>query len=267
MRIKLIIVRLSMLKETNCIYCNAPNPRWAKAHVVPRLMGTFKNQPTLLNKVCKKCDTVIGESEALLSKCTIEGFLLRHIGVVGRHKGKSSSPFRRGHSGHPPIKLTTVIPGYNQPARVEPIGDSHNVDIAPQLILIDKHGNRDEIAINNPDCISISEWFMLLTKCLQGRVRDLDIAGVSDEQCALIAHVFHLYGINHDLIENIAITPVKQQVLVNGATVFDDRYFRAVAKIAFHYFLLHTKVFDGYESEFNTIRRYIIVTALINITC
>ena len=247
-----------MSMNNHCIYCNASNPQWAKAHVVPRLMGTFKNQPTLLKKVCKDCDTVIGECEALLSKCTIEGVLLKHIGIVGRHKGTSSSPFRRGHSGHPPIKLTTAIPGYDQTARVEPIGDSHNVDLIPQLIITDKHGSREEIAINNPDCINISEWSILLTKCLQGHVKDLDIVGLSDEQYALISHVFRELGITHDPIENLTISPVvKQQALVKGASEFDDRYFRAIAKIAFHYFLLHTKVFDGYESEYNTIRRFI----------
>ncbi len=53
------------------------------------------------------------------------------------------------------------IADYEHEIRVEPIGDSNNVDILPQLILIDANGNREELAINNPDCISLHELTLL----------------------------------------------------------------------------------------------------------
>lgn len=246
-----------MNSETKCVYCDAVNPKWAKAHVVPRLMGTFKNQPTLFERVCADCDKEIGKCEALLAKCTIEAVLLKHIGIVGRHRDKSSSPFRRGHSGSPPIRITTILPGYENEARVEPIGDSKNVDILPQLILIDAQGNREELAINNPDCISLPEWRLLVQKCLDGSVKDLEAIGLSNEQFILIKHVFHEIGITFDPADDAKISPFQAQVLVKGCVTYDKRYFRAIAKIAFHYFLLHSKVFDGSEAEFGTICRFI----------
>lgn len=246
-----------MNSETKCIYCDAVNPKWAKAHLVPRLMGTFENQPTLLEKVCADCDKEIGKCEELLAKCTIEAVLLKHIGIVGRHKDKSSSPFRRGHSGYPPIRMTIVLPGYKNEARVEPIGDSKNVDTLPQLILIDAQGNREELAINNPDCISLREWTLLLQKCLDGSVKSLDAHRISDEQFNLIKNVFRKNGLTFDSKSDVKIPPLQTKVQVKGCVAYDKRFFRAVAKIAFHYFLCHSRMFDGYETEFETIRRFI----------
>lgn len=246
-----------MNSVTKCIYCDTDNPKWVKSHVVPRLMGTFKNQPSLLNRVCVDCDKEIGKCEALLAKCTIEAVLLKHIGIVGRHREKSLSPFRKGHSGYPPIRMVTILPGYDNETRVEPIGDSTNADILPQLILIDAQGNYEELVINNPDCISITEWSLLLKKCFEGKVKDLKAIEISNEQFTLIKRVFNKYGITFTSEEDVNISPLHAHVLAEGCVTYDKRYFRAIAKIAFHYFLLHSKLFDGSEAEFKSIHRFI----------
>ena len=139
-----------MSRSQKCVYCDEVNPAWARAHVVPRLMGTFRDhyqrpQPTLLEKVCATCDNIIGnECEALLAKCTIEAVLIKHIGIIGRHKGKPTLPFDRGHLGHPPIRMTVTLPNYENELRVAPIGDSKNVDILPQLSARGSHTRRGD---------------------------------------------------------------------------------------------------------------------------
>jgi hypothetical protein len=245
-----------MGKEATCLYCGVAKPKWAKAHVVPRLMGTFANQPTLLRRVCANCDRELGDCEAVLAKCTIEAVLLKHIGIVGRHKHRPS-PFRRGHSGQPPIRMTGVVPGYEHKVRTEPIGDSRNVDILPQLVLTDRQGNREEIVIENPGCISLAEWRILLDKCLDGKVKNIDAIGLSDEQFALIVRVLHGIGLTFDLPDQTSIQPFQGTALVRGSVTYDARYFRALAKIAFHYLLVHSQLFDGSEEEFDSIRRFI----------
>jgi hypothetical protein len=245
-----------MKDKMKCLYCDSVDPKWAKAHVLPRLLGTFENQPTLHQRVCAICDKEIGKCEELIAKCTVEAVLLKHIGIIGRHKGKSSSPFRRGHSGHPPIRMATTLPGYGSEVRVEPIGDSNNVDILPQIILVDAEGNREEIVINNPDCISVAEWLLLLKKCLSGGVKHLE-ALVSDEQFLLIKRVLPEFGITFDSADDAKISPFRGQVLVKGSMTYDKRFFRAVAKIAFHYFLIHSTLFHGTEDEFQAIRRFV----------
>jgi len=245
-----------MNDKAKCVYCGSINPKWAKAHVMPRLMGTFENQPTLTKRVCAACDREIGQCEAIIAKCTIEAVLLKHIGIIGRHKAKSPSAFRRGHSGHPPIRMTTIIPGYDSEIRVEPIGDSNNVDILPQIILIDGQGNREEVVINDPNCISIGEWSLLVRKCLSGGVKQLE-AIVSNEQAILIKHILHQFGITFDCRDDAKISPFQKRVLVKGSMTYDERYFRAAAKIAFHYFLCHSNLFKGSEEEFEAIRRFI----------
>jgi hypothetical protein len=137
------------------------------------------------------------------------------------------------------------------------MGDSKNVDILPQLILIDKQGNREEIAVGDPNCISLGEWRMLLGRCHQGRVKDIDAIGLSNEQFALIVRVFRGNGLTFDLPEETSIQPFQGTAVVRGTVTYDARYFRAVAKIGFHYFLLHSQLFTGLEEEFDGIRRFI----------
>jgi len=246
-----------MPSELKCVYCGTKNPRWAKAHVMPRFMGTFKNQPTLQRRVCTECDRAIGECEAVLAKSTIEAVLLKHIGVVGRHKKRSSSPFRRAHSGLGPIRMTAEVPGYEHEVRTEPIGDAHNVDMLPQMVLIDREGNREEIVIADPDCISFAEWRLFVSKLCEGKVKDLDIIGLSEQQSSLVGHVLRKLGRTFDLPGDAVIKPFRGTALVKGSVAYDERYFRALAKIALHYFLLHSQVFDGREQEFDAIRQFV----------
>jgi len=224
---------------------------------MPRLMGTFKNQPTLQRRVCAECDRAIGECEAVLAKSTIEAVLLKHIGVVGRHKERSSSPFRRAHSGSGPIRMAAEVPGYEYEVRTEPIGDSQNVDVLPQMVLVDREGNREEIAIADPNCISLSEWRLFISKLCEGKVKDLDMIGLSEQQSSLVRHVLQKLGCTFDLPGDTTIKPYRGTTLVKGSVVYDERYFRALAKIGLHYFLLHSRVFDGTKQEFDAIRQFI----------
>lgn len=245
-----------MGKETTCIYCGQANPTWARAHVVPRLLGTFQNQSTLVYRVCSACDREIGECEGVMAKCSIEAVLLKHIGIKGRHK-RTSSAFRRAHCGQAPIRMATTVPGYQHEVRTEPIGDSENVDILPQLVLTDKEGKREEIPIENPDRIGLGEWRILLARCLEAKVKDIDAIGLSDQQFALMVSVLRAHGMTFDLGEQTEIRPFQGTVLVRGTLTYDARYFRAIAKIAFHYFLLHSQLFNGSEDEFDGVRRFI----------
>jgi hypothetical protein len=245
-----------MEKAGKCIYCGAVNPTWARAHVMPRLMGTFKNQPTLKFRVCAECDREVGQCEEILAKSSIEAVLLRSIGIVGRHE-RRSSPFRRGHSGLPPICMTAKVPGYEHEVRTEPIGDSHNVDIIPQLILFGKGGKREDVAIENPDCISLKEWEILFKKFAGGRVKDLDMVGMNQNQIDRIVRCLHSFGLRFDMPACATIPPFQGSATVHGSVAYDERYFRSLAKIAFHYFLLHSHTFQGCEPEFDGIRRFI----------
>jgi len=240
-----------------CIYCGAVNPAWAKAHIMPRLMGTFKNQPTLGERICVDCDHEVGKCEEHLAKCTINGVLLKHLGLTGRHKYRSSA-FRRGHSGQGPIRMTTRVPGYAHEVRVEPIGDSKNVDIIPQLILVDACGGREEIAIENPNCISLGEWKILLYMCREGRVKDLEAIGLADNQVALIIHIFQKIGLTFDPPQEATIPRFSGTILTEGTLKYDERYFRAIAKIAFHYYLAFNDLNHcGSEDIFEPVRSFI----------
>ena len=153
--------------------------------------------------------------------------------------------------------MTATVPGYEHEVRTEPIGDSRNVDVLPQLILTDRQGHREEIVVENPSCISLREWNILRGRCLDGKVKDIDAIGLSDEQFTLVVRVFREIGLTFDLPEETTIQPFQGTALVRGSAAYDASYFRALAKIAFHYLLVHSQLFNGSEQEFDDIRRFI----------
>jgi hypothetical protein len=126
------------------------------------------------------------------------------------------------------------------------------------LILFDKQGQREEIVIEDPRCINPRELSMLIAKCRQGKVKDMDAIGLSEEQFERIVQALREIGATFDPPERIApIQPFKGAGLFQGIVTHDVRYFRAIAKIGFLYFLLHSGRFSGLEPEFNAVRRFV----------
>lgn len=56
--------RLNTVKLYRCIYCLAEKPadQFNKDHVMPRLVGTFENNFTLVGKVCTECNGAFGRA-------------------------------------------------------------------------------------------------------------------------------------------------------------------------------------------------------------
>jgi hypothetical protein len=67
-----------VLSMHKCIYCLEDKPKsdFTKDHVIPESFGKFKNNFTLINKVCGKCNEYFGdELELFLGRDTYEGML------------------------------------------------------------------------------------------------------------------------------------------------------------------------------------------------
>ncbi len=106
---------MKSIKSDSCIYCGMTQNLRRQSHIVPRNLGAFKNQSSLHYRVCKTCEEEIGKCEEVLAKCGPEALFIANLGIKGRHKNHTS-PFRRRHAGHEPIKMeipsvkTTPIP-------------------------------------------------------------------------------------------------------------------------------------------------------------
>jgi hypothetical protein len=250
-----------MAQETVCIYCGK-SKSYCEAHIVPESLGKFKNQPKQKELVCSECDHEIGKAEEQLIKCGSEAIFRVHLNIKGKKKHKPSSPFRRKHTGQGPIELKTTFPGRNYEVLVEPLEDGQNVQPLPQLVLLNPDGEHACIRLPNP--IEVTPEYLknaLRQSSLKGKLR-VETVGMTNEE---IDHVFGLFRnmgifINEEDAEanrKSLGTQFYPNVLVRGSVKVDSRYFRAIAKIGFHYFLQYSEYFSGHENFFTLVKDFI----------
>jgi hypothetical protein len=75
----------------------------------------------------------------------------------------------------------------------------------------------------------------------------------------------HIFGLlkelgvyeSEEVLTNIPPMDGTIKLKASGVITYGREYFRAIAKIGFHYFLLHSKIFNGAEKEFEAIRQFI----------
>jgi len=223
-------------------------------------MGTFKNDLTLKNRVCQECDTAIGECEGQLIKCGIEAILRIQAGIVGRSGKGSSSPFLRSHYGYGPIRVEMEFPytpGWKVLVEISEGGST--CQPLPQIVMIASSGHCGQILIKDaksltPEALKLEiaklgahEW----RKAWAGQLDDSDVD--------------HIFGLldqlgmlgSEESLTNIGPLDGTIKTKASGVTIYGKEYFRALAKIAFHYFLLYTSYFSGSEAEFERVRRFI----------
>lgn len=244
------------MERNKCIYCGASKSLCRQAHAIPRSLGTFKNQPSLKNRVCRECDSKIGKGEEQLIKCGPEAFIRIALGITGRSGKKSTSPFRRAHAGHEALKFKAKYPGTHYEVLVEIIPGTQNWRPLPQIVIVDSNGSCEQILINE-DNMTVEHIDKLIGETkLKGELR-IWSHGTTDEEQERIFNLLRKskHTSNEFIDENIR--PCNENVPAVGTIVVDKQYFRAIAKIAFHYFLCNYDGFDGEESSFEPIRRFI----------
>jgi hypothetical protein len=75
----------------------------------------------------------------------------------------------------------------------------------------------------------------------------------------------HIFGLlkelgmyeSEEVLTNIRPMDGTIKFKASGIITYGREYFRAIAKIGLHYFLLHSKIFNGLEKEFEAIRQFI----------
>lgn len=247
-----------MIKMKACIYCGRSDKKFCKAHILPKSLGKFKNQPTLLEKVCAECDNRIGNYEDHFTH-TGPAALLRP--TIGLAENKNRSPFRRGHVGHKPIDMKINYLGTDD-VLLEPDGirdsDLSPVMPLPQLHLIYADGKKKPIRIK-PESFTSADVSRIIGETTPKRI---EFFGMNEEQYRRVWEAFHQAGIllpKEQVVRPPTDKPVLP-VLTTGTFTFDKRYFQAIAKIAFHYYLgvnLGNCYMNGSEEVFNPVRRFI----------
>ena len=234
----------------HCIYCQAP--AHSKEHPLPAAFGEFEGAPYLLGRICSQCNnTRLGILEEQLARCGPEAFLRRHFGIHGRSGHDDVNPFYRGSAGGSRLEMKARDPDLGVDVLLECENGVYRT--ARQLIFIEKAGPVHHLPIREGiNSEQVREAFEQLGVSKPFDVHFLCSAGEKASVERLIEETWPSVTFGEG-----DLTDARYQGAVT-TVVLTDRYFRAVAKIGFHYFLTQFQNYSGHESTFSDIREFIL---------
>jgi len=237
-----------------CIYCDSIGP-FSKEHALPRSLGEFSGFPLLIKRVCTKCNEDIGRLEEQFGRSGPGAFFREYLNIDGRDTHNKVNPFQRGSAGAKPIDFTALLPGEDIKVLWEFNPGEKTVREVRQIVFIDDKGKSYPLRIH--------KW-MNNTDQLRTEMKKIGL----DLKGKLSARVFAPYD-EMEWVENLVRglgtefmwLPPQPSAKINNPVAkvhVTDFYFRAIAKIGFHYLLSVVNIFQGNEHCFAAIRRFII---------
>ncbi len=245
--------RSNMDGKLRCIYCNSKGP-FSKEHALPRTLGEFEGCSYLCNRVCKKCNEEIGQLEEQFGRSGPEAFFRKYLGIDGRESHDKINPFQRGSAGAKPIDFKAMHPKANLEVLFEFNPGEKTVREVRQVVFVQKNG--DSYPIRIPEWMKDAD--SLRSKMKQAGINEWVSARIfaSDEERKWVEDLVQGLGLNFKWLpnenESMQITNPVAEVSVTS------KYFRAIAKIGFHYLLVSSNSFHGDEEYFALIRSFII---------
>ena len=233
-----------------CLYCNAEGD--TTEHVIPAAFGDFRDAPRLQTPVCRTCNNErLGRLDEQLARCGPEGFMRSFYNVTGRPRHEEVNPFARGSAGGSRLEFSTFDREVGVEVNLE-IRDGVAVQMC-ELILVEKETGKahhfplteattaDQLRIQIQRRAIPKPWEVRLScrpherPWVEKLLREHS-PGIAFSEPKLMSHV-------------IETPTVKFQL--------GERYFRAIAKVGFHYFLTQFPMCSGYEALFDRIRSFI----------
>lgn len=236
-----------------CIYCKNKEAD-AREHYLPACLGEFLNYELLYNRLCNDCNNEIGKLDEQFCRCGPESFIRRIKGIKGRKKHKKVNPFYRKSSGGKYIEMEMNDHHNNKKIFCEIIEGTDDAIPARQIIFQDISGKFFSILItdNMKDHKDLQK--ALLENNLEN-CKPIECWATVDER-EWIEKLLNNYNIKF----NWKFSPLDEKKVTKKFTVkfeVNDKYFRAIAKIGFHYFLKYFPQFTGFEIEFEEIKNFI----------
>jgi len=244
-----------MTRTMKCIYCGMSfDPTKGEGdHILPVQLGEFIND-IRFRRICTSCNNKIGKSEQQFLLCGPESFFRDLV------KPKIPRKRRRGRSQ---VKASMGVPS--------PRSTINHVDHR-ELVKRSKDNPKnlfpvDQIVIH--DCQGKEYFIKLFTgmspEQLKDRIEKLGIGKIDKLWCHSDSERFSEF--KHLLKKvfpksEMGSLPEREAGVTQavGCVTFKvtDHYFRALAKIAFHYYLIHSRRgFRGDEQCFGPIRDFI----------
>jgi hypothetical protein len=226
----------------------------SREHIIPACLGFFRNSEPLNDKICGNCNNKFSLLDEQFCRCGPEAFLRAFLSLKGRKYHTKYSPFYRGSAGGKRIEIKSKHPTRNHQIYGEI--DSGEFVPARQIIVQSKDGEYHPILVDEN---------MKSPKELK---RNLDKKGIKDPkfiECwsydendqKLLNRLCVIFNEKINWSDTLPYENTEKQLMVATVTV-TNRYFRAIAKIAFHYLLKNFSSFSGFEKEFDNIKNFII---------
>ena len=248
------------MKNNRCIYCNGSVPHGtAGDHVIPAALGEFRNATNFKN-ICPRCNSKIAQCEEQLLRSGPE-WLFRQI-VVPQTRRSRGRPrvSKRGASGAPPPKILMHLPDHKEHVDLD-VSDDGNLVIKPkdQMLVYSDDGRSYSLPLNK-DMSPQSLRLLVKKLASEKKVKKIDkiIASFNemdeDAYCKLFLQAWPEARYEHKpcIVDGSKKIDVQIKFEVTGL------YFRAIAKIAFHYYLTQSQRSRGDEDHFREIRDFIM---------
>jgi hypothetical protein len=243
-----------------CIYCGAAAD--SREHWFPRALGNIKDIVLLRDRLCDVCNKALGrELDEELARTGPTGFNRTALGIKGRRSHADVSPFHyRALSPQQPTTLKRPAPH----GEWEILGDAYTTtDGRPssrtlrQLVVKTTDGRIEPVPF--PRAWNGAQ----LRETLQKRGLEgselLEVyleEGEKEDDLQIRQLLTDVFGVFHSRVWFGEQVDSKLEAVTLKAGITRN-YLRAIAKVAFHYFVSVTTRCTGAEQEFGAIRSLI----------
>ncbi len=235
-----------------CLYCS--NEAHSLEHLLPAAFGEFQDAPLLEDRVCIPCNNKrLGLLDEQLSRCGPESIFRRFFDVQGRTTHDKVNPHYRGSAGGRRLEMKAYDTQMGVEVELECLPGGE-VRQSRQLVVVESSGRIHNLPIPS----DLRDPEKLRTSYLKlGVTQPADVRLIYDPEELVWLEPLFKAAFPSISFGDKALGARNYQ----GAVVkleLTDRYFRAIAKIGFHYFLTQFPTYSGLEPCFSDIRQFII---------
>jgi len=237
-----------------CISCKQSD-EWSVEHCLPRGLGNFKDPLTLPKTICNKCNNIFSKSEGQFLKVSPVGFFRHLLGIKGYKHHSTGKPFYQRVSGTSPITIKFPHPEHNLDIYWGFKSGTNDLYELNQIIMKKKNGCT--VPISFSEIPNSAEELLELISSYNLCDAEPVFFHVQKEDWNNFINLLKEIWTNKE-IDELPNSKTNSKIKAPIHISVTSLYFRAVAKIGFHYFLnVFSHKFSGEEPEFDAIRSFI----------